>query len=344
MQRDQERRHLSRDEMFRAIGIIEGGGSQADAARALRTSRGTIHRLWRRYEEFGDPKERHQGKPRITTPIQDRFLRLRALRESSVNATTLVSALQNAHNVTVSSQTVRNRLHEANLRSRRPLRCPAITRGNREARNAWCAEHEFWTHQQWARVLFTDESRFGLCPDTRRTRVWRRSGNQQRLRNVQQVNKFQGGTIMVWGGIMLGRRSELVFIEASLTADRYRDNILQPVVLPIAEELHPEFCLMHDNARPHIAAINLQWLQTHNVQVLPWPAQSPDLNPIEHVWDMLKRRVLADIENIHTNVDLFRCLQRHWNAIPQEEIDHLIMSMSRRCRAVLNARGGNTSY
>ena len=76
-----ERRHLNHDEMFKAIGIIESGGTQADAARALNTGRGVISRMWSRYELFGSPDERHQGKQRITTAGKDRFLCLRALRE-----------------------------------------------------------------------------------------------------------------------------------------------------------------------------------------------------------------------------------------------------------------------
>lgn len=77
---------------------------------------------------------------------------------------------------------------------------------------------------------------------------------------------------------------------------------------------------------------------------LPWPAQSPDLNPIEHAWDMLQRRVLRENPQFQNQEELFAALNAVWIAIPQEDLDHLILSMSRRCRAVINSRGGHTRY
>ncbi|PSN44382.1 hypothetical protein C0J52_10927 [Blattella germanica] len=140
-----QRHHLSHDDMFRAIGIIENGGTQADAARVLNTGKGVISRMWSRYREFGSPAERHPGKSRVTTAAQDRFLHLRALRDRTSTENMLRSALQNVENVTVTTQTVRNRLHERGLNARRPLRCPAIRYGNRAPRVLWCRQHEDWT-------------------------------------------------------------------------------------------------------------------------------------------------------------------------------------------------------
>ncbi|KAJ4444870.1 hypothetical protein ANN_06667 [Periplaneta americana] len=88
------------------------------------------------------------SKPRVTTASQDRFLCLRALRERTSIASLLRSALQNVGNVVVSTQTIRNRLHERGLNARRPLRYPAIRRGTREPRILWCQQREDWTYDQ----------------------------------------------------------------------------------------------------------------------------------------------------------------------------------------------------
>ena len=122
--------------------------------------------------------------------------------------------------------------------------------------------------------MFTDESRFGLHPDSRRIRVWRQPGAEHRLRNVQEVRTFQGGTIMVWGGIILGGRTDLVFLERTINANDYIDFILRPIVVPFAENAGPNICLMHDNARPHTANVVRNFLQTNEIPVLLWPAQS----------------------------------------------------------------------
>lgn len=339
-----ERRHLTRDEMMRAIGLLEAGMRQVDVARQIGTTQSVISRLHRRYREEGDVAERHRGRGRITSPRQDRFLQLTARRNRNVTAPELQIRLQEVHQVEVSADTVRRRLHESNLRARRPLRVPPVTRGNRGARLVWAQEHILWTNANWANVLFSDESRFGIYPDSRRVRVWREPGRINRLTFAQEVYSYQGGTIMVWGGISVGGRTDLILLDGFMTGMSYRDSILQPIVIPYAAAVGPGFLFMHDNARPHTSRLAMDFLDEYGIAVLQWPAQSPDLNPIEHVWDMLQREVLHMGRPRINPQTLFLALTDAWNAIPQANIDNLIFSMSRRCRAVLNARGGHTNY
>lgn len=338
------RNHLTRDQMLRAVGMLENGARQNDVAEAFQTTQSVISRLWARYREHGDVSERHPGPSRITTPAQDRFLSQMARRNPRITAPELMNRFRETHNVQISESTIRNRLHESGLRSRRPLRCQPLSRGNRAARLNWVTDHENWTENQWAPVLFTDESRFGLHPDSRRVRVWRETGLEAVLENVREVHSYRGGTVMVWAGIRLGGRTNLILLENFLTAQRYMEEILRPVVLPQATVVGPRFILMHDNARPHVARIVTDFLQEQEITVLPWPAQSPDLNPIEHAWDMLQRRVLRVHQNFENRAQLFTALSDAWDALPQNELDNLILSMGRRCRAVRNARGGHTRY
>lgn len=339
-----ERYHLTLDEMNRAVGQFQAGMRQTEIADQMNVSQSVISRLWRRFRDTGSPAERHQGRGRCTTAAQDRFLILTARRQPTITAPELVTDLQRAHNITIGRDTVRNRLHKANLHNRRPIRCQPLSRGNRAARLDWCQQYQNWGANNWATVLFTDESRFGFHPDSRRTRVWRRSGNVERLQHVQEVYTYRGGTVMVWGGITIGGRTEPIFPNGFLRAQQYLNTILEPIVRPWAGAVGQNFHLMHDNARPHIAANVTNWLTNEGIEVLPWPAQSPDLNPIEHVWDMLQRRITPYMGNIHDRFRFRELLTQEWEQLPQADIDNVILSINNRCRAVINQRGGHTLY
>ena len=128
------------------------------------------------------------------------------------------------------------------------------------------------------------------------------------------------------------------------TATRYIDEVLHPIVVPYAAAVGDGFHLMHDNARPHVAALTREFLETEGVDTLDWPAKSPDLNPLEHLWDTLKRKANKAIKPDTTLEGLRRILLRKWRDIDQGKIRHLVQSMRRRIQAVIDSDGGHTKY
>ncbi|KAI3352196.1 hypothetical protein L3Q82_005160 [Scortum barcoo] len=127
--------------------------------------------------------------------------------------------LQRATGVNVSTQTIRNRLHEGGLRARRPVVGPVLTAQHRGARLAFAEEHQNLQVRHWRPVLFTDESRFTLSTCDRRERVWRRQGERYAACNVVQHDRFGGGSVIVWGGISMEGRTDLYCLgNGSLTA------------------------------------------------------------------------------------------------------------------------------
>ncbi|KAI3370992.1 hypothetical protein L3Q82_023645, partial [Scortum barcoo] len=166
-------------------------------------------------------------------------------------------------------------------------RCPQVgvvlTAQHRAGRLVFAREHQDWQIHHWRPVLFTDESRFTLSTCDRRDRVWRRRGGTFCcLQHSSSMTGLAVGSVMVWDGISLGGRTALhVLARGSLTAIRYRDEILRPLVRPYAGAVGPGFLLMQDNARPHVAGVCQQFLQDEGIDAMDWPARSPDLNPIE---------------------------------------------------------------
>ena len=150
---------------------------------------------------------------------------------------------------------------------------------------------------------------------------------------------------MVWAGISIGGRTDLYVIDrGTLTGVRYRQEILNPIVRPFAGAIGDDFILMDDNARPHRAMVVYQYLERKTIVRMDWPSRSPDLNPIEHAWDLLQSAISSTIRLPYTGNNFVQALNEEWQRIPQMSLRRLIRIMLRRCLAVVQARGGHTEY
>jgi hypothetical protein len=129
-----------------------------------------------------------------------------------------------------------------------------------------------------------------------------------------------------------------------MTGVRYRDEVLEPIVVPFAENAGGHFIFMDDNARPHRARVVTQLLENHGIERMDWPARSPDLNPIEHVWDMMGRSIAQLEAQPHGLQQLGVALEAAWDALAVRDVNRLINSMRQRCEAVIAARGGHNRY
>ncbi|GFX21923.1 transposable element Tcb1 transposase [Trichonephila clavipes] len=193
--------------------------------------------------------------------------------------------------------------------------------------------------------MFTDELRFALEPDDKRIRIWCKQGTRNLPQNITEHHAFRGGSIMMWAGISLGYRTDLhIFKRHSVTAIRYQDEVLEPIVKLYAAAVGPTFVLMDDNARPYRADIFDDYLESEGIARMAWPAYSPDLNPIENLWDALGRAVSSRFPPPATLIELETALQEEWRLLNSAVVDHLIESMVRRCKHCIQMRGDHIPY
>ncbi|GBM94229.1 Transposable element Tcb2 transposase [Araneus ventricosus] len=222
----------------------------------------------RKFQDTGSIERKPgQGRPRATTATEDRYLFIIARRNRGATASQLSRDLYAATETHVSRVTVSKRLHETGLFARRPAVCVPLTSTNRRVRLAWYREHRDWSMDQWATVLFTDESRFSLNTDSRRTFIWREPGTRYLPSNVREIDHYGGGGLMVWAGIMLdGRTPSHLFERGTVTGVRYRDEVLEPCIRLFRCAVGPEFILMDDNERPHRALLVDEFLESEDIR------------------------------------------------------------------------------
>ena len=136
------------------------------------------------------------------------------------------------------------------------------------------------------------------------------------------------------------RKTNLIVVQGNLNAQGYINQILQPEAVPF---LQRPAILMHDNARPHVARICQQFLNRNNVNILPWPSLSSDMNPIEHIWDYLGRKVRAR-GNVHNLRDLENTLIQEWNNIAKRRYQTLRKVKARSPCCLHQSPDGHTQY
>ncbi|GFU49895.1 transposable element Tcb1 transposase [Trichonephila clavipes] len=298
----------------RIIGKIEEGRKITDVAREFDITHSVVSRLWNSFKTTGMCSRRHGGgRVRSTTPAEDRYIVLSAKKNRRTTAHQVANQFLAASGKQISRKTVARRLRRGGLYARRPVVCVPLTRQHRTARLQWCREHHNWTEQDWACVLFSDESRFSLSSDCRRQLIWRESGTAYRPENIQEKDRYPTCSIMVWAGIMINGRTRLhVVANGTMTGQLYIDEVLLPHV------------------RLFRGAVG--------------PARSPDLNPIENVWDALGRQVAGRNYPLTNKNTLIHALTEEWDKLPQQLLDNVVQSMVRRVECCITLHGGHIPY
>lgn len=321
------------------IDLHNKGTRQSEISSTLGVKKYTVSRLIKNFKEKGTFLVNHKGgRPRSTSPRDDQLI-ARYIKKYPFKSAVSV---QKETNISVSPRTIGRRLQEAGLFSRRPAKKPLISKKNRAKRLHFAQEHVGWSVSKWKSVLFSDESKFNMFGSDGNHRVWRPVKKRLNERYCQKTVKHGGGHVMVWGCFSGKGLGPIHRIEGIMDRFMYRD-IMENVMLPYAEWQMPlKWIYQQDNDPKHTSVVVKNWFHEHQVTVLDWPPQSPDLNPIENLWEIIDQKINRD--DIRTKDQLFDQLKKAWTEIPKDVVTNLIESMPRRCKAVIESQGFATKY
>ncbi|GFU88459.1 transposable element Tc3 transposase [Trichonephila clavipes] len=291
------RRHLDAFTRGRIIGKLEEGRSVTSVAAEFGIAHSIVSRLWRQLQTTGTAiRGFSSGRPRGTTPADDRqYIVLQARRNRRQTAGEIARHTTQAIGRPISRFTVARRLHGGGLFARRPVRCVPLTPAHRRRRSLWCREHRNWRDDEWGRVLFTDESRFSFSSDSHRILIWRERGSRNPPSNIIERDRYGGRCVLVWGGIMLGSRTDLhIFDAGSVNGTRYCNEILLPYVRLFRGAMGLQFLFMDDSAPCHHTVAAEQLLESRRLAARTLPPVT-----IRELRFALQRRMGSNASTTH---------------------------------------------
>ncbi|RCN33912.1 transposase, partial [Ancylostoma caninum] len=193
----------------------------------------------------------------------------------------------------------------------------------------------------WNTIIFSDEKKFNLDGPDGVKSYWR---DLRKNPITFSRRNFGGGSLMVWGAFCDVAKLEVAFVSCRIDSTEYQ-GVLQRHLLPFlrGRRLH-KYTFQQDNAAVHASQSTRTWLLENRVNVMDWPACSPDLNPMENLWGILARKVYSNNRQFHSIEELKKAIIDAWEDVEDNALRNLVSSMPSRLFEVASKQGGSTDY
>ncbi|GJE89171.1 hypothetical protein PsYK624_052660 [Phanerochaete sordida] len=308
-----------------------------------KVSLGAITNLKKHQAMYGHLKPLpRSGCPRVTTPKDEKHMVSLIDRQKARNAADLYRNYYQCLSLT----TIRRVLKSHGLGAYRPKKVPFLTKFHRRVQRVWTAMCQRWDFHMWKRAIFSDESKFNLLRSDGREFVWRRKGDGYKPKYTLKTQKFGGGKVVVWGCLTSMGVDQLHHITSIMDCHVYIQVLRESLLGTLRNYgMNPRHVIFQqDNNPKHTLRAARAWIAKKGFMVLPWPAQSPDLNPIENVWDHLARKGAKRELQPATKDQLWEALQEEWYGIDPMFVQKLYEGMQKRVMLVAQKKGWNIPY
>ena len=331
---------------WQIIGLKKVGElSNVQIGKIVGVSEKCVRTTWKNYADSGDVADKSRsGRPKKFSEHVESYVVRIARKNPRFSTLDISRSVNEAKDKVISKMTVSRILRRNNLKSYTALRKPLLRPLDRIRRRKWCRERILWQDQDWAKVIFSDESNFEVF--NRKNRVLVRRLDSQKFESRMCVPRIQGGggSVGIWGcfsskgtgvsNIYTGRINQFIFMDVL-------EECLKPSVEILQSEV-PDWKYQQDGAPAHTAKTVKEYFAANDIEVIPWPARSPDLNPIENIWAYMDNQLSK--YQVTSLTHLKQCLHDEWLKVPTKMCENLINSMKKRVRACYYAKGGYFKY
>lgn len=285
--------------------------------------------------EFYGKIKRKGPKPKLSTHDKRRIIGLATQKKMS--ATQIKKEL----GVSITVRRIQQVLHNTpHLKWTKRMKKPQLKAHHKTARLEFARNHISWT-SDWQNVVFSDEKKFNLDGPDGCQYYWHDLRND---REVRLSRNFGGGTVMIWGAYSYNGKTPICFISTRMDSVKYTE-LLEDALIEYADDIAgPNWIFQQDNAAIHCSKYTKGFFTARDIQVLEWPACSPDLNPIENLWGLMARRVYQNGRQFNNVLELKTVIKEVWAEISLETLRTLTNSMPNRLFEVIRNNGGHTTY
>lgn len=330
----QTKHHMTTKDQENILYLRDQGNSYRQIAKATNMSLTQVAKFLQK-KTFRNVKEARGRKSILTR--REKCLIKRLAKHKLMNSTEIKETI----GTSASARTIRRCLKKDHgLVYSKHASKPVLTKSHKETRVLWATKY-IDLSSKWNDVIFSDEKKFNLDGPDGVRKFWCDRSIDKKTFSKRQNG---GGAVMVWAAFSASGKTSLAILNGRQTAASYIST-LQANLLPFIELQFGESAIFQqDNCPIHTATSTKSWLQAQGINLMDWPSNSPDLNPMENLWGLLVQSVYKNGRQFESRDSLIKCITKCWNDISENVLQSLVSSMKMRCVKIVANKGAFLKY